>query len=62
MRRDGAIEATVKELMRDEAGVEWLVPRSSNPAHRAFRGDTPDDPDIERVEILALVVASARLE
>lgn len=61
-RRDGAIEATVKELQRDEAGDEWLVPRSSNPAHRAFRGDRPDDPEIERVEIIAIVVASIRLE
>lgn len=59
--RDGTLEATVKELIRDEDGVEWLVPRSSNPVHQAFRGDEPG-PGITRVEIIARVVASTRLE
>jgi SOS-response transcriptional repressor LexA len=60
-KRDGTLEATVKELVRDEAGVEWLVPRSSNPVHQAFRGDQPGE-GIKRVEIIAIVVASMRLE
>jgi len=60
-RDDGTLEATVKELVRDEDGIEWLVPRSSNPVHQAFRGDLPE-PGIKRVEIIARVVASTRLE
>ena len=47
-RRDGTVEATVKEYLRAEDGVEWLVPRSNNPAHQAFRGDQPG-PGITRV-------------
>lgn len=60
-RNDGSLEATVKELVRDADGVEWLVPRSSNPVHQAFRGDQPGE-GIKRVEIIARVVASTRLE
>lgn len=59
---DGTLEATVKELIRDEQGVEWLVPRSTNPAHQAFRGDKPDAPDIVKIEIIGIVVASIRTE
>lgn len=61
-RVDGSVEATVKELVRDEHGVEWLVPRSSNPAYQAVRGDRPDDPEIVKVKIVALVVGSYRPE
>jgi phage repressor protein C with HTH and peptisase S24 domain len=61
-RKDGTVEATVKELVRDEQGAEWLVPRSHNPVHQAIRGDTPDSPDIDRVEIVGVVVASIRAE
>lgn len=60
-RKDGQLEATVKELVRDEDGVEWLVPRSSNPVHQAVRADRPPE-GIKRVEIIARVVASTRLE
>jgi SOS-response transcriptional repressor LexA len=59
---DGTVEATVKELVRDEQGVEWLVPRSHNPAYQAFRGDQPDSTDIASIEIVGIVVASTRLE
>ena len=59
---DGSVEATVKEYYIDEEGVEWLRPRSNNPRHIALRGDTPDTPDIARVEIIAIVVASIRPE
>lgn len=58
---DGTLEATVKELVRDPDGTEWLVPRSTNPMHQAFRGDQPG-PGISRVEIIATVVASIRPE
>lgn len=61
-RRDGTVEATVKELARDEHGHEWLVPRSTNPVHQAFRGDDPESLDVVRVEIVAVVVASIRRE
>lgn len=59
---DGTIEATVKELVRTPDGIEWLVPRSTNPAYQAFRGDVPDSPDIVSVEIVGIVVASIRPE
>lgn len=61
-RLDGTVEATVKELVRDEQGIEWLVPRSSNPAFQAFRGDRPDSPDIVSIEIVGIVVSSIRPE
>ncbi len=61
-KQDGSVEATVKELVRDSDGVEWLVPRSSNPAFQAFRGDEPDAPDIVSVETVAIVVSSIRPE
>jgi SOS-response transcriptional repressor LexA len=60
-KKNGTLEATVKELVRDENGIEWLVPRSSNPVHQAFRGDQPGE-EIARVEIIAVVVASIRPE
>lgn len=57
-KADGSVETTVKELVRDEAGVEWLVPRSTNPVHQRFRGDQPGDPDVTHVEVLAVVVGA----
>lgn len=61
-KHDGSVEATVKELVRDDDGVEWLVPRSNNPAFQAFRGDQPDSPDITSIAIVGIVVASIRPE
>ncbi len=56
------VETTVKEYYRDEDGIEWLVPRSRNPAFQApFRCDQPGD-DIEVIEVIALVVASIQPE
>lgn len=55
-------ETTVKEYFRDEHGIEWLVPRSRNPAFQApFRCDQPGD-DIEAIEVIAIVVASIQPE
>lgn len=52
------VETTVKEYRRGVDGIEWLVPRSNNPAFQApFRCDRPGD-DIERIEIIAVVVAA----
>lgn len=56
------IETTVKEYFCDQDGVEWLIPRSNNPAFQApFRCDQPGD-DIETIEVIAIVVASIQPE
>lgn len=61
-RADDGVELTVKEYHRDGDGIEWLVPRSSNPAFQApFRCDAPE-PGIEAIEVIALVVASIQPE
>lgn len=59
-RFDQRIEATVKELV-EMNGEQWLAPRSSNPAHQAFKLDEPD-PEIEEATIIAVVVSSVRPE
>lgn len=55
--RSGEIEVTVKEYLIDEHGVEWLVPRSYNPAFQQFRVDEPGE-DIEEVQIIGIVVGA----
>jgi transcriptional regulator with XRE-family HTH domain len=56
------IETTVKEYLRDADGIEWLVPRSRNPAFQApFRCDQSGD-NIEAIEVIAIVVASIQPE
>ena len=59
-REDGEVEATVKELVVQD-GETWLIPRSTNPAHRPIRVSEPD-PGIVEVRITAVVVASIRPE
>lgn len=59
-RSDGMVEATVKELVEKDAAL-WLVPRSTNPAHQAFRVDDPGV-GIDEVSIIAVVVSSVRPE
>ena len=54
------VEATVKELV-DMEGELWAVPRSTNPAHRPFKLNEPEDGIIE-VRIVAVVVSSVRPE
>ena len=61
-RKDGLVEATVKELAVDEAGRLWAVPKSSNPAHAPVRVDTDEDPEIVETRIAAVVVGSYRPE
>lgn len=61
-RVDGSIETTVKELLRDPEGVEWLCPRSTNPSFIPFRAGEPEDPGIVGIEIIGLVVGSYRPE
>lgn len=60
-RSDGGYETTVKEYVVGDDGICWLVPRSTNPIYIPFRADMPED-GIDRVEIVALVVASIRYE
>lgn len=54
------VEATVKELVLQE-GELWLVPRSTNPAHRPFKITEPEM-GIREVRIAAVVVSSVRPE
>lgn len=61
-RDDGGKEVTVKQHEVDKDGVVWLVPKSSNPAHQApFRVGQLEE-GISDVSIIAIVVASLRLE
>jgi len=58
----GEREVTVKEYHRDDQGVEWLVPRSSNPNFQTpIRADQQDD-DIVQVRVVGIVVGSYRPE
>jgi hypothetical protein len=58
-RRDGTIEATVKEL-RVIDGKRWLWPRSDHPAHQApIEVDAPGE-EIESIEIKGLVLGGYR--
>jgi SOS-response transcriptional repressor LexA len=59
-RDDHLIEATVKELV-DIDGEWWAKPRSSNPAHQAFKLSEPGEGIIE-VKVIAVVVSSVREE
>lgn len=58
-RRDGQVEATVKELRVDGA-TRWLWPRSSDPKHQApIDVDDPGD-DVESVEVKGIVIGGYR--
>lgn len=57
---NGEVEATVKSLV-ESAGELWLVPDSTNPAHRPFKLTEPE-PGIVETRIVAVVVASIRPE
>lgn len=59
-RRDGKIEASIKEFKRDANKRVWLVPHSSNPAHQSIVIDKAGVP--ENVEIYGLIVGSQRIE
>jgi transcriptional regulator with XRE-family HTH domain len=56
----GEVEATVKTLIESE-GELWLVPDSTNPAHRPIKVSEPE-PGIVETRIVAVVVASVRPE
>lgn len=59
-RDDQMIEATVKHLVEID-GSWWLRPRSTNPAHQAYRLDEAQ-PGIIETRIVAVVVSSVRKE
>lgn len=63
-RRDkhGFIEATVKEYQVDSDGNHWLVPRSSNPAHKTPIRLEPNGDGEDDVRVTALVVGSYKTE
>lgn len=62
INEDDTVETTVKEYMEDKNGVIWLVPRSSNPAFQApVRCDEPG-PGVADIRVVAIVVASLRIE
>lgn len=61
-RFDGSVEATVKEFVIAPDGKQWLVPRSNNPAFQTPIALGEEDPGIEEVSVLALVVGSYRPE
>jgi transcriptional regulator with XRE-family HTH domain len=61
-RTDMEFEVTIKEYHRDAEGIEWLVPKSTNPAFQApIRADEQGD-DIVFVQIIGIVVGSYRPE
>lgn len=61
-REDFELEATVKEYVVDEDGVEWLWPRSLHPEFQSpWRVDRPE-PGIISVEVVAVVVAATTYE
>lgn len=62
LRTDGEREVTVKEFHRDEDGVEWLVPRSSNPAFQTPVRADQQEADIVQVRVIGVVVGSYRPE
>ena len=62
LRIDGEREVTVKELYRDDDGIEWLVPRSNNPAFQAPVRADQQDADIVEVRVIGVVVGSTRTE
>lgn len=59
-RRDGTIEATLKQFRVDEAGERWLWPRSHDPQHQApVNTRTPPD-DVRDIEVIGIVIGSYR--
>lgn len=62
-RRNGTeLEVTIKEYYRDKDGIEWLLPRSSNPAFQAPIRADQQEPEIDEVQIIGIVVGSYRPE
>ncbi len=59
-RRDGTIEATLKQYRVDDRGDKWLWPLSHDPKHQApVNTQTPPD-DVVDIEVVGLVIGSYR--
>lgn len=53
-RGDGTLEATVKEYVIDDSGVEWLIPRYYSPSFQSpLRMDQPEN-GVEEVQIIGV--------
>lgn len=62
-RRNGdEYEVTIKEYHKDEEGVEWLVPKSSNPAFQSPIRMDEQEAGIDEVRVIGIVVGSYRPE
>lgn len=61
-RRDGTVEATLKEYQVDEQGEKWLWPRSHDPAHQAPVNTRSPPEEIRDIEIKGIVIGSYRPE
>ena len=61
-RNGDEYEVTIKEYHRDDDGVEWLVPKSYNPAFQTPIRMDVQEPGIEEVRIIGIVVGSYRPE
>jgi transcriptional regulator with XRE-family HTH domain len=61
-RNGDEFEVTVKEYLVDDDGVEWLVPRSRNPAFQTPIRIDQQPADIDEVRIIGIVVGSYRKE
>ncbi|WP_182849678.1 helix-turn-helix domain-containing protein [Pelagerythrobacter aerophilus] len=58
IRNGDETETTVKEYHRDADGVEWLVPKSDNPAFQSsFRVDQEEE-GVSQAHIIGIVVAA----
>lgn len=56
--RDGEVEGTIKEYVKDEHGKQWLWPRSSSPLHQAPLDYAGKRGKVESVVIAGVVVSA----
>jgi SOS-response transcriptional repressor LexA len=61
-KKDGLVEATVKELVIDGQGRQWLWPRSNDPQFQTPWNPDGAGPNIRKIEVVAVVVGSYRPE
>lgn len=59
-RRDGTIEATLKQYIVDERGEKWLWPRSYDPEHQAPVNTKSPPDDVAEIEVVGIVIGMYR--
>lgn len=59
-RRDGTVEATLKQLRILPDGTQWLWPQSDHPAHQAPINPSDPPEDIQSVEVVGIVIGDYR--